>query len=169
MPFLFRKKLLTEFNDLASVHPDLVDKLSPRYKGMAKEILCKDNKYLEWIYPTCHGQYYDSIINVLTSNDNCPYCAGKKFLPGFNDFKTLYPELAKELHPTNKYIGLDPDNISPKSNEKASFQCPKCGEIYPMAIQNRITKYKRHKEPCPRCGRTRPKSLYFAFLKNFLG
>lgn len=98
--------------------------------------------------------------------DNCPYCAGKKLLPGFNDFKTLYPELVKEWHPTNKYIGLDPGKISPKSKEKAFFQCPKCDEIYPMAIRNRVIKYKRHKEPCPRCGRTRPKSLYFAIKKH---
>lgn len=165
-PYCSGKKLLSGYNDLASVHPEIVEKLSPEFRKTASEILCKENKYLEWICPICHGQYYDSIINVLTGNDNCPYCKGKKLLPGFNDFKTLYPELAEEWHPTNKYIGLEPDKILPKSNEKAFFQCPKCDEIYPMAIQNRVIKYKRHKEPCPRCGRTRPKSLYFAMKKH---
>lgn len=165
-PYCAGKKLLSGYNDLASVHPEIVEKLSPKFRKAASEILCKENKYLKWICPICHGQYYDSIINVLTSNDSCPYCKGKKLLPGFNDFKTLYPELAEEWHPTNRYIGLEPDKILPKSNEKAFFQCPKCGEIYPMKIQNRVIKYKRHKEPCPRCGRTRPKSLYFAMKKH---
>ena len=44
---------------------------------------------------------------ALGGDPGCPYCAGRKVLPGFNDLAALRPDLAVQWHPTlNK--GLRP-------------------------------------------------------------
>lgn len=33
-------------------------------------------------------------------NRNCPYCANRRVLKGFNDLSSVCPAVAKEWHPT---------------------------------------------------------------------
>ena len=35
-----------------------------------------------------------------TGGTGCPYCAGRRVLPGFNDLATLFPQVAAQWHPT---------------------------------------------------------------------
>ena len=79
--------MLPGYNDLATVHPELVNRLSPDIKGSADKIVCKEDKHLSWICPTCGGEYIDSIGNLINGIDNCPYCAGKKVLSGYKDIE----------------------------------------------------------------------------------
>lgn len=48
-----------------------------------------------------NGHEYEASINQRTRKERgegCPYCANKKLLPGFNDLKTVCPEVAVEWH-----------------------------------------------------------------------
>ena len=43
------------------------------------------------------GHLYDAVIaNRTRRNDGCPYCSGHRLLVGFNDLKTVLPEMCKE-------------------------------------------------------------------------
>lgn len=46
------------------------------------------------------GHSWEAVISSRTKGNGCPYCANRIVLPGFNDLATLYPELAKQWHPT---------------------------------------------------------------------
>lgn len=48
----------------------------------------------------------------------CPYCAGKRGLAGFNDLKTLYPELLSEWD-YERNIDFSPDEVLPHSDKKS--------------------------------------------------
>lgn len=37
-------------------------------------------------------------MHVRSEGSGCPYCAGRKVLPGFNDLETLYPDVAAQWH-----------------------------------------------------------------------
>ena len=52
----------------------------------------------------------------------CPYCTGRKVLPGFNDLETLKPALASEWYqPLNGE--LTPSDVTPGSNKKVWWCC----------------------------------------------
>jgi hypothetical protein len=73
-------------------------------------------------------------------NYGCPFCSGKKILPGFNDLATIEPKVASEL------IDDDPTKVSPFSNKKLRFRCPQ-GHEYEASTYNRV----RNKSGCGYC------------------
>ena len=83
-----------------------------------------------------HNHSYDTILASRTHlNSNCPYCSGARILSGFNDFQTLYPELAKEWdYELNGDI--TPDMIAPQTHKKYWWRC-KNGHAYLMSGENR--------------------------------
>ena len=55
---------------------------------------------------------------------DCPVCANRLLVPGENDLCTLYPDLAKEWHPT-KNGDLKPEDFLPTSYTKVWWICEK--------------------------------------------
>jgi hypothetical protein len=60
-------------------------------------------------------------------------------------FADLYPDKAKEWHPTANSNKL-PNDFSYGSNFKAVWLCPECTESYPMIIRNKV-----YGQSCPYC------------------
>lgn len=85
------------------------------------------------IAPTTHtkvwwkcalGHSYQSAPYSRTGQykSGCPYCVGKKVLPGFNDLETLKPMLASEWYqPLNG--DLKPSDVTLGSNKKVWWCC----------------------------------------------
>ena len=71
-------------------------------------------------------------------NAGCPYCAGKKPLPGVTDLKTVYPEIAQEWDYANNESS--PEQYMPKSNKVVSWICPICKESYRRKVIERTGK-----------------------------
>ena len=160
-PYCNNKKVLEGFNDLASIHPELMEKLTSQLRQVANKIICKDEKYLTWICPTCHGEYSDSIGNILNGIDNCPYCNNKKVLSGFNDLATRNPDLVDEAYLVGNYmIGTDLSKSKNDSNKLAYWICQDCKHIYPMKIADRVLKDERGHNPCPRCNYISKKKIF---------
>lgn len=68
-----------------------------------------------------------------------------KVIPNVNDLKTLYPDIAKEWHPTMNG-DLLPEMIAGKSSKKVWWQCSK-GHEWDAIISNRT----RLGRGCPYC------------------
>lgn len=67
-------------------------------------------------------------------------------------FGELYPELAKEWHPT-KNEGLTPFMFKPGSDHKVWWICPICNYEYTTSIAHRTSPKNRDKATgCPKCG-----------------
>lgn len=73
-----------------------------------------------WVCPL--GHTWTATINSRNRGNGCPYCAGKRAWPGFNDFESKYPELVKEWHPT-KNGNLLPSQVTYGSGIKVWWQC----------------------------------------------
>ena len=51
-------------------------------------------KKVRW---TCeNGHSWQTTVHVRSEGSGCPYCTGRKVLPGFNDLETLYPDVAAQ-------------------------------------------------------------------------
>lgn len=55
--------------------------------------------------------------------------------PGYNDLKTINPELAEEWDYQRNRI--TPDKVSPNSNKKVWWICSRCGNNWMAYISNR--------------------------------
>ena len=81
----------------------------------------------------------------------CPYCAGRKVLPGFNDLATADPRVAAQWHPTLNG-SLTPEAVTAGSRKKVWWVCPE-GHVWKAAVYARAGSWK---SGCPVCaGRVR--------------
>ena len=85
----------------------------------------------------------------------CPYCAGRKVLPGFNDLATLAPDVARQWHPSLNGA-LTPQMVTAGSHRKAWWEC-QVGHVWQAVIYSRTGPKKCG---CPICaGRVSAKRL----------
>lgn len=90
-------------------------------------------------------------------NLSCPFCRNKK-VSITNSLKTLYPKVAKQLHPTRNG-DMTADTITAYSSVKVWWRCPlKPHHVWEAAVNNRT----RNESRCPECWKERQP----AFLKK---
>ena len=110
------------------------------------EITLGSNKKVWWKCNKGH-LYQQTIEKRTTRNYGCPYCSGKKVLAGFNDLKTLNPDLAKEWDFENNAV-LTPELVSLHSNKKVWWKCSKCGYGWKTQVNHRA-----NGRGCPNCAK----------------
>ena len=107
------------------------------------QIAPKIDKKVWWKCPDGH-QWEASIWQRTYRKTGCPYCYGRKVIPGVNDLATLAPDLAAEWnHAKNE--GLKPSEVACHSAKKVWWQC-KQGHEWVATINNRS-----YGTGCPTC------------------
>ena len=106
--------------------------------------LYKARERVWWKCDKGHG-WSATICDRSSDNTQCPYCANKKVMTGFNDLATLNPTLASEWN-YDKNNGLTnkngedistPTRVTPFSNQKVWWKCAICGYEWVSTINNR--------------------------------
>ena len=121
-PYCAGQKIITGYNDLATVNPILASEWHPTKNGesLPSTVSAGTNKKAWWI-GKC-GHEWEASVGSRNAGRGCPYCASQKILVGFNDLETLNPSLAREWHST--YNGaVTPRDVMPGSNRKVWWQC----------------------------------------------
>ncbi len=122
-PVCTGKTVLAGENDLQSHAPELAKQWHPEKNGRLKpsQVSVSSNRRVWW---RCEkGHEWEAVISSRTaSRSECPYCANRKVLPGFNDLKTLEPLVAAQWHPTRNE-GLEPTMVLPGSRKRVWWQC----------------------------------------------
>ena len=88
------------------------------------------------VWWTCeNGHSWQMTVHVRSEGSGCPYCAGRKVLPGFNDLETLCPGVAAQWDPSLNGA-LTPEMVTPGSNKKVWWQCS-MGHVWKSVIYPR--------------------------------
>lgn len=87
-----------------------------------------------WRCPEGHS-WQSPVASRTQRKTGCPYCAGRKVLKGFNDLKTLCPDIASQWHPSLNGA-LTPEMVTPGSNKKVWWQCS-MGHVWKSVIYPR--------------------------------
>lgn len=90
------------------------------------------------------GHRYQASVSKRTIGRDCPYCANRKVLVGYNDLATLYPNIANEWNYEKNYPLL-PTQVVSGSSRKIWWKCSK-GHEYSMPIGDR-----KQGNNCPIC------------------
>jgi len=146
-PYCTGRRINTGENDLKTIYPQIAAQWHPTKNGE----LCPDqvtphsNRYVWW---RCEkGHDYHMMVNSRTNRGSgCPYCAGRRVLPGFNDLATKEPRIAAEWYqPLNG--DLTPGDVTIGSNKRVWWQCQD-GHVWQTPVYSRTGSRKRG---CPVC------------------
>lgn len=117
-----------------------------------------------WHCSVCGDSWQAQVKDVAKAKNKCQVCAGRKTMPGYNDFKTLYPEMAKEWDYENN--GISPDQVRPGINKKCYWRCPR-GHSYTATLNHRTADKGTG---CPQCSKGRqtsfPEQAFYYYVKQ---
>ena len=119
------KHLIKGTTDLETLFPHIAEQWNyPKNGSLTPDsVLPKSNKKAWWICE--EGHEWEASINSRTSNDlPCPFCYGRRVLPGYNDLESLFPDIAAQWHQT-KNGDLKPTDVKSGSSKKVWWCCSK--------------------------------------------
>lgn len=123
------------------------------------------NKICWWIGKDC-GHSFENSPKFIKNGSGCPFCASfnARFLQGFNDLQTKFPNIAKELDTDkNEFCA---DEIFSASSKKVWWRCEK-GHSWITTVSNRTTL----KSSCPDCsmkGTSEQEKEFINFIKSIV-
>ena len=146
-PYCAGKRVLLGFNDLKTVAPNLAEEWSEKNKEMSLLSVTAGSHKKVWWKGRC-GHEWQAVINNRVRGAGCPYCSGQQILAGFNDLKTVRPELTEEWSERNR--GLTPSGVTAFSNQNVWWTCRTCGSEWKARIADRASGSR-----CPYCSSRR--------------
>ena len=112
-PYCNDRMVAPGYNTLAAKFPDIAALWSDKNELSADEVLPNTN-FADWDCPDCHMTFHARIIDMVNGNDNCPYCSGRKAIPGKTSFAALHPDLIEECNNfSNHSKRIEPTRFDP--------------------------------------------------------
>ena len=143
-PYCAGKKPIVGETDLATTHPHLLPKWSVKNKLSPTEVTAGSHKKILWICERGH-EWEAMVLSIAIDGSGCPYCAGKRAIPGETDLATLRPDILEAwLYEKNQ---VDPEEILPSSHEKVWWICEK-GHEWQATVFSRT---RERAAGCPYC------------------
>ena len=145
-PVCAGKTIVPGINDLATLFPELAAEWHPDKNAVfcAGDFSPGSRKKVWWRCGTC-GHDYQSSVMSRTQGSGCPVCAGKTVIPGLNDLKSRFPDIAAEWD-FEKNGSLTPEMVTEQSNRKVWWKCD-LGHSYQAVISSRTS----DRQGCPYC------------------
>ena len=144
-PYCANRAVIKGYNDLATTHPQLAQQWHPTKNGRLtpEDVVAGTLRKVWW---QCEkGHEWRAQIASRANGVGCPVCAGKIIIPGENDLKTFFPEIAAQWH-TTKNGNFTPETTSPYCNQEVWWQCER-GHEYLARVGSRTS----HGSGCPYC------------------
>lgn len=123
-PVCGNKQVLIGFNDLSSTHPEIAAEWHPSKNGqlLPTEFTEGSGRKIWWQCSLGH-EWETQIGHRARRGSGCPYCAGKRIWPGFNDIATVNPLLASKWSLRN--ADILPTQVGAGSETPVWWVCPK--------------------------------------------
>lgn len=154
-PVCTGRQALAGENGLATLYPDIAAQWDEEKNGALhpSNVTAGSNRRVWWRCERGHS-YRAMIAQRVQRGDDCPYCANRKVLPGFNDLATVQPLVAKQWHESLNGA-LTPEMVTAGSHKKAWWICP-YGHVWKATIYSRAGVQQCG---CPVCaGKTKRKT-----------
>ena len=127
-------RVATPWNCLAHVRADVAAEWSPTNELCADQVTAGSSAKARWECGKC-SHTWEARISQRSRGSGCPSCAGR-VVTERNCLATLYPEIAREWHPTLNEIA--PTQITAKSPKKAWWLCCTCSHEWSATVGSRV-------------------------------
>ena len=158
-PVCAGKIILPGENDMASMYPEIAREWDREKNGelTPEAVSPYSNRRVWWKCPLGH-EYRAPVSHRTMRKSGCPCCTGRKVLPGFNDLKTLEPDIAAQWY-DELNAPLTPEMVIVGSRRKVWWQCAD-GHVWQSVVYSRTGPMKCG---CPVCaGKVKKKRRYGA-------
>lgn len=135
--------VVTPETSLAYLSPELASEwdTDKNVIGPDKVAACSNLQY--W-WRCENGHSWEAVVsNRYILHHGCPYCANRAIIPGENDFKTQYPDIAAEWDAEKNELSADA--VAPHSNVRYWWKCVK-GHSWTASVFSRT-----NGSSCPYC------------------
>jgi len=148
-PYCGNRAVLTGFNDLATLRPDIAAQWHyQRNHGVSPHDVAVYSERKVWWECPC-GHLWKARVANRSLGYGCPLCANMVVVAGLNDLATLRPDIAGQWD-KEKNHSLSPDQLTVGSNRKVWWVCGR-GHSYDATVVART-----HGRNCPYCSGRRP-------------
>ncbi|MDT2465358.1 zinc-ribbon domain-containing protein [Enterococcus avium] len=135
--------LLKGFNDFSTTHPHLAEEWSERNYPLRPDMInAKSRKNVWWKCKEC-GYEWKAVVYSRVKGSECPVCADRAVLSGYNDLATTDPHLLAEWD-YEKNKAVLPTEISRSSMKIVWWKCS-IGHSWRGRISDRTLEQKRCK------------------------
>lgn len=153
-PYCAGKRAIPGETDLATVRPDMMEQWDYEKNTLSPtEVLPSSHDKIWWKCALGHSWQAVVFSRTKENGSGCPYCTGKKVLPGFNDLATLRPKLGEEWYQILNG-DLRPTDVTLGCNKKVWWQC-RDGHVWLAAVYSRT---RKRGSGCPVCAGTAKRS-----------
>lgn len=139
------RKVLPVFNDVATMHLELVHYWSPANKLEPTDVTSGSNEHIVLRCPKDGHEWTMTVNRACIKGFTCADCAGKVLHSGVNDVATLCPWLVKQWSPSN-----DKSPSEVRANDStyvADWICDECGCEWRVKVSSRCY----FNSGCPAC------------------
>ena len=143
-PYCAGRRPLSGHNTLADKYPTLAALWSADNDRDADSILPDSSFEALWVCPDCGGKYDAAVRDVVSGSTECPYCAGRRPLSGYNTLSDKYPSLAAMWAVDNDRRA---DSVLPDSPYEARWVCSDCGGKFDAPVRDMVNCTTK----CPYC------------------
>ena len=144
-PYCANKKVLKGYNDLATCNPNILTTWDYNKNSIKPDEITYGFSKKVWL-KCSKGHSYQTYVNNKNTKKDCPYCANRLALKGYNDLGTTNPSILKEWdYEKNK---ISPTEITKGSNKIVWWICDK-GHSYKAMVNSRTGKNRQ--TGCPYC------------------
>ena len=143
-PYCSGRNAISGETDLATTHPHVLKLWSGKNRLHPHQVTANSHRKVWWICEK--GHEWEAVIgSVAVEGSGCPYCAGKRAIPGETDLATVRPDiLAQWDHEKN---AVAPSSILPSSHDKVWWKC-ELGHSWQAVVFSRT---KENGSGCPYC------------------
>lgn len=134
-PYCAGQKVIPGQTDLATRRPDIAAQWHPERNGSLTPDHVMPGTHQKYWWRCSEGHAWQAAPPTLISGSGCPYCSGKRTIPGQTDLATTHPALAAQWHPT-KNSSIGPQQVSAGSTKRVWWRCER-GHDYPAQVFSR--------------------------------
>lgn len=159
-PYCANQKVLKGYNDLESVHPELLKYWDCDKNDVSPDsVICNDQNNKYW-FKCDEGHSFESTVYIIMGSQKyktkgCPICANKKVVVGVNDIFSTNPEL-RDSFPYDLNPDINPEDYVVGSEKLINCHCsnPDCGNIFQTTIYNWANNFVKYCPDCMDCGKS---------------
>lgn len=143
-PYCAGERVIPGETDLATLYPDIAAEWHPTKNGALTPDQVKPGAKQKVWWRCAKGHEWEAAVYSRSNGVGCPYCKGKKVMPGETDLATTHPDLSAEWHPT-KNGSLTPQDVSAGSHKLVWWQCEQ-RHAWKASVKDRV-----RGNGCPYC------------------
>lgn len=143
-PYCFGRYAIPGETDLATTHPQVLTAWSDRNTLTPAKLTAGSHKKVWWRCGKGH-EWEASVVSYVLDQCGCPYCAGRRAIPGETDLATLRPDLTEQWDWERNTI--DPRETTVAAHDKVWWRC-ELGHSWEAAVFSRA---KDNGSGCPYC------------------